>query len=138
MKMEIVTGLVFDGQCEEAFRFYEHALHAKIAGMFTYAGSPMANDVPADWQQKIMHATLEIGDYALTGSDPRPDQYERPKGLQIMMNLDDPAEADRIFEALSEGGTVGMPIQKTFWALRFGFVVDRFGIPCAVNCERSG
>ena len=138
MKMQIVPCLLFDGRCEEAFKFYERALYAKIRTMFSYAGSPMAGDAPADWQHKIMHATLEIGEYELTGGDPRPDQYERPKGFQIMLNLDDPAEADRIFHALSEGGTVGVPIQQTFWALRFGFVVDRFGIPWAVNCESSG
>src|SRR5438132_2968737 len=128
MKIEIVPGLLFDGRCEEAFRFYERTLRGKIVTMLPYANSPMAGDVPPEWQGKIMHATLEVGDHELTGGDPRPDQYERPKGFQIMLNLDDPDEADRIFQALSDGGTVAVPMQKTFWALRFGFVVDRFGI----------
>ena len=133
--MQIITELSFDGRCEEAFRFYERTLGGKIVSLFLYANSPMAGDVPPDWQGKVMHATLEIGGSVFTGNDPHPAGYQRPKGIQMMINLEDPAEADRIFQALSDGGTVTVPMQKTFWALRFGAIIDRFGIPWSINCE---
>jgi PhnB protein len=133
--MHILTELTFDGRCEEAFRFYERTLGGRIVALFKYANSPMSGDVPPEWQDKIMHATLEIGESQFTGDDQPPPRYQQPKGIQLMINLDDPAEAERIFQALSGGGTVTVPMQKTFWALRFGACVDRFGIPWSINCE---
>ena len=69
------------------------------------------------------------------GSDAPPQHYQVPKGFSVSLMLKDPAEADRIFAALSENGKVGMPIQKTFWATRFAMLTDRFGIPWMINCE---
>jgi PhnB protein len=71
------------------------------------------------------------------GSDAPPDQYEPPKGFSIAIGLIDLAQAERIFNALAEKGTVQMPLQQTFWAVRFGMVVDRFGTPWMVNCEKA-
>jgi PhnB protein len=126
----------FNGNCEAAFRYYEQHLGAQVVSLFTYANSPMANDVPPDWGGKMMHATIEIGGIQLSGADVYGAGYERPRGFEILLGLDDPAAAERIFEALADGGMVQMPLQETFWAVRFGVLVDQFGIPWSINCER--
>jgi PhnB protein len=71
------------------------------------------------------------------GADVLPDRYERPKGFQVMLATPDAQEAERAFAALSENAEIGMPLQETFWALRFGVLVDQFGIPWSVNCEQA-
>jgi PhnB protein len=132
--MQLISYLTFNGQCEEAFRFYEQALGGHIETMMPHAGSPMENHAPPEWRDKIMHARLTVGGATLMGSDAPPGRYEAPKGSWVHIGLEDAAEADRIFQVLSEGGSVHMPIQKTFWASRFGMLVDRFGTPWMVNC----
>ena len=136
--MQLNPYLTFNGQCAAAFKFYEQCLGGKIEAMFTHGNSPMAEQVPPDWRDKIMHARLIVSDKVLMGSDAPPDRYEEPKGFSVSLGIDDPAEAERIFHALAANGTVQMPIQETFWAVRFGMLVDRFGIPWMVNCERAG
>ena len=135
--MQLNTYLVFNGQCEEAFKFYEQCLGGKIAAMFTHAGTPAAEHVPPEWLNKIMHVRLEAGDSTLMGSDAPPDRYKPPQGFSVNIAVEKTEEAERIFHALAEGGNVGMPLQQTFWAARFGMLVDRFGIPWMVNCEGS-
>jgi PhnB protein len=134
MKLIPQLYLTFDGQCEAAFRFYEQHLGARIVTLFTFAGSPMAADVPPDWGEKVMHATIAVGDTVIAGADA--SKYDRPQGFQILLAIDEPAAAERIFQSLAEGGQVIMPIQETFWAVRFGAVVDRFGVPWGINCEQ--
>ena len=133
--MQLNPYLSFKGQCEAAFKFYERVLGGKIEAMMTFGGSPMADQTPAEWRNKIMHARLIVGDEVLMGSDAPPDRYEEMKGISVTLGIDDPKDAERIFHALSEGGTVQMPIQKTFWAARFGMLVDQFGTPWMINCE---
>jgi PhnB protein len=135
--MEVSSYLIFNGQCEAAFKFYEKCLGGKISFIASYAGSPMENQVPAEWGQKIMHATLMVGDKVLMGCDPPPDHFQAPKGFSVSINFDDPVEAERIFKALAEGGTTLMPFQKTFWSPGFGMAIDRFGIPWMANCEQA-
>lgn len=127
--------LTYNGQCEAAFQLYERCLGGKIVTMLTYGNSPMADQVPVEWRGKIVHATLTVGESVLYGADVPPEQYRSPSGIHMVLGLDDPAEAERIFQALSEGGSVQMPLQKTFWAVRFGTLVDRFGISWEINCE---
>ena len=134
--MQLSPYLHFKGQCEEAFKFYEKALNGKLDFLMAFEKSPMANQVPADWQNKVMHATLTAGGVRVMGSDPPPDRYQKPQGFSMAVNLKDAAEADRVFKALAEGGAELMPIQETFWALRYGMLVDRYGIPWMVNCEK--
>jgi PhnB protein len=129
--------LIFNGQCEAAFRFYEQCLGAKIVAMMTHAGTPAEAQVPAEWRNQILHARLAVGDAVLMGSDAPPDRYEIPKGFSVSLQVKDPAEAERLFQALAENGTVQMPIQKTFWAARFGMLVDKFGVPWMINCEQA-
>ena len=135
--MQLNPYLTFNGQCEAAFKFYEKCLGAKIEAMMTHAGTPMENHVPSEWRNKILHARLTVGDQALMGSDAPPERYEKPQGFSVSLNVNAPAEAERIFHALAEKGTVQMPLEQTFWAVRFGMCVDRFGIPWMVNCEKD-
>jgi len=127
--------LAFDGQCVAAFPFYERCLGGKIVTMLTWADSPMAQQAPDGFGEKILHATLMVGDNMLAGSDSLPGQYEAAKGFHIQLNVDDPVEAERIFNALAENGKVQMPFQKTFWAVGFGVLTDPFGISWEINCE---
>jgi PhnB protein len=99
--------------------------------MMSNGDSAMAEQVPVDWGKKIVHAT------PLTGADEPPEWYKKPQGLSVSLNVDLAAEAERIFNALAENGIVQIPLQETFWALRFGMVVDQFGIPWMVNCGRE-
>jgi PhnB protein len=135
--MELNPYLSFNGQCEAAFKFYEQCLGGKIAFVMTYGESPMADKVPSDWGKKILHMRLMVGDEVLMGADAPPEHYEEPRGFSVTLGMDDPADAERIFHALAKNGTVSMPIQKTFWAQRFGMVVDQFGIPWMINCEEA-
>jgi PhnB protein len=129
--------LTFNGQCEEAFKFYEKCLGGKITMMVTHESTPAAAKVPPAWAKKIIHARLVVGGEVLMGCDAPPERYEKAKGFSVALNPTDPAEADRIFHALAEKGTVQMAIQETFWAVRFGMFVDQFGIPWMVNCEKN-
>ncbi|MGD1069197.1 MAG: VOC family protein [Bryobacteraceae bacterium] len=133
--MRLNTHLSFNGKCEAAFRFYEQCLGAKIVTMMTYAGSPMEKHVPPEERDKILHATLTVGETELMGADAPPGRYEKPVGFQVALHFKDPAEAERVFQALAENGTVHMPLQKTFWASRFGMLTDPFDIPWMINCE---
>jgi PhnB protein len=129
--------LTFNGNCKEAFQYYEQCLGGKIIAMMPHAGTPAEQHVPAAWLDKIMHARLDLGGVMLMGSDAPPDHYEAPKGFSVALQIKEPAEADRIYEALSKGGTVKMPIQKTFWAARFAMLIDQYGIPWMINCEQQ-
>ena len=133
--MHLTPYLTFNGQCEAAFKFYERCLGGKIVAMMTHAGTPMEDHVPPEWREKILHARLVVRDEVLMGSDAPPDHYAVPQGISVSLQINDPADAERIFHALAEHGAVRMPIQKTFWAARFGMLVDQFGIPWMVNCE---
>jgi PhnB protein len=135
--MKLSPHLSFNSQCQEAMEFYQRCFGAKNLYMLTYGNSPMSDRVPPDWRGKILHATLDIGQSILTAGDTLPGQYQPPKGFQVLIDVQDPAEAERIFRELSEGGTVQMPLQKTFWTVRFGVLVDRFGIPWEVNCAEA-
>jgi PhnB protein len=137
MKLNPHISLAFDGQCEAAFRSYEQSLGATIAFMLTWGNSPMAAEAPPGWDAKIAHATLKIGETMISGSDVPLDRYQQPKGFEVVLQMDDPAAAERLFAALAEKGTVARPLEETFWAIRFGVLVDRFGIPWSINCEKA-
>ena len=133
--MQLNPYLIFNGQCEAAFKFYEERLGGKILVMLTHGSSPMAEKGPPEWRDKIMHARLTVGDAVLMGSDSPPEHYEGMKGCYVALNTEVPADAERIFHALAENGTVRMPLQETFWAARFGMLIDQFGVSWMINCE---
>ena len=135
--MQLNPYLNFNGNCAAAFKFYEKALGGKIQLMMTFAESPMAEQVPAAQRNKVIHARMTFGDQVLMGSDAPPDSYERMKGFSVSLQVETAVEAEKIFKTLSEKGSVSMPIQKTFWAERFGALVDEFGTPWMINCEEQ-
>jgi PhnB protein len=132
--MQISPYLSFKGECEAAFKLYEQCLGGKPGAMFRYGGSPMAGDVPADWSDKIMHGSITVAGQVLMGADNASQQYEQPKGFSLALHMKSAAEGERIYRELSKGGKVVVPFAKTFWAEGFAMIVDRFGIPWAINC----
>jgi len=133
--VQISPYLSFNGCCAEAFAFYAKALGGSVTHSQTFADSPMKDDVPTDWQHKIMHATLVVGSQLIYGADPPPAHYTRPQGFSVSISLASAEEGERVFTALADGGDVRMPFSKTFWSPGFGMVVDRFGIAWMVNCD---
>jgi PhnB protein len=133
--MQIQPYLNFNGQCDEAFRLYEKALSGTIVGRFTYGDSPMAKQHPES-ADKVMHMAMRTGDQTLLGCDAPPPHYQSPQGLRVCLDFKDPAEAERVYAALSEGGQIGMALQETFWAHRFAMFQDRFGTPWMINVSK--
>jgi PhnB protein len=128
--------LYYSGNCEAAFKFYAEALGGKILAMITHAETPAAAQTAPEWQQKIIHARIALGDTVLMGSDAPPGRQAPMSGFSVTVNVAEPAEAERVFHALAEGGTIIMPIEETFWAKRFAMLTDRFGTPWMINCEK--
>lgn len=113
--------------------FYKRCLGGRIITMLTWGDSPMATQGPPEIKQKILHATLMIGDSMLAGSDVLPGQYQKLQGCHVLIGIDDPLVGERVFNALAENGTVQMPFQKTFWARGFGVLTDQFVTGVAVD-----
>jgi PhnB protein len=133
--MQINVYLHFPGNCEQAFKFYETVFGGEITFMMKHEEAPTQMELPEGWRDKVMHATLKIGESTVMGADSPPGLYQQPAGFTVSIGLNDPAAAQQIFAKLAEGGSVRMPLQKTFWAQLFGMLTDRFGIPWMVNCE---
>ena len=127
------TYLIFDGNCAEAMRFYERTLGGKLEALMTHAQSPIAAQTPPGSADRIMHASLNLGDRRLMASDAMPGHYQGMRGFSLSLSYPTAAEAKRVFDALAEGSKVTMPLDKTFWAEAFGMLVDRFGTPWMVN-----
>ena len=132
--MQASTYLSFAGDCEEAFAFYARCFDGQPGTFYRYAGTELASDVPSEWSNKIMHASITLGGHLLMGGDVPPERYEQPKGFSLSLQLTDPEQAERVFKELADGGRVVQPLEQTFWAARFGSVIDRFGIPWLINC----
>ena len=132
--MKMNPYLSFQGDCEAAFKYYEQHLGGEMGAIFRYGGTPLSGSVPPDWADKIMHGSITIGGQTLQAADVAPLQYESPQGFSMTLQITSTADAERMFEALASGGQVRLPLEKTFWAERFGMVTDRFGVPWVVNC----
>lgn len=136
--MQLASYLIFNGKAEAAFKFYAQCLRGKIAMMMRFGEALGGEQTSAETRDWLMHVRLEIGDQVLMASDCPPDRpYEGIKGCSVSIAVDTKAEGERIFNALKEGGTVQMPYEKTFWAARFGMLVDQFGVPWMINCEKD-
>jgi PhnB protein len=129
--MKIETYIFFTDQCAEAMKFYEKALGGKIEAMMTYGDAPAGPHNTPDMANKVIHARLTVGDAVLMASDG--PEAESRKGFAVTLQADTVAEADRLFDALSEGATITMPIGETFFSKRFGMLIDRFGVPWMIN-----
>ena len=125
--------LMFEGDCEAAFALYARSLGGVPGTMFRYRGSALAAQAPPEWADKIMHGSITVGGQLIMGADVAPGGYQEPKGFSLTVEPSSAVEAERVFRELSEGGEVVMPLEKTFWAERFGVLVDRFGIPWQIN-----
>jgi uncharacterized glyoxalase superfamily protein PhnB len=128
--------LLFNGQCRQAFEFYADCLGGEIVMLLTGGESPMKDEMPAEMHDKVMHVCLQVGKLMLMGSDCPPDMYEQPQGFHVQISIDDPEQAEQTFNRLAASGTVQMAFEKTFWAEKFGMVVDRFGTPWVINCSQ--
>ena len=133
--MQVTPYLNFDGRCEAAFTFYAQCLGGRLGPLHRYGGSPMAAQAPAGWDDKVMHGSVVLGDLTLMGADVAPDHYEAPKGFSLSVHPSNTAQAEQIFAELAQQGRVVVPLAATFWAARFGMVVDRFGVSWMINCE---
>jgi PhnB protein len=134
--MKFTTYLHFDGRCEEAFERYAAILGGTIQSLSRWEGTPAAELVPAEWRRKVMHATLVFEGQELCGVDLAPDAYRAPQGFSVLVGLSDTTRAERIFEELTRGGHVRLALAETFWAARFGELVDAFGVPWTINCAK--
>jgi PhnB protein len=129
--MQIQPYLFFDGRCEEAVEFYRKALGAKVEMLMRYKDSPdppPPGMVPPGSENKVMHSSLRIGNAVLMASDGHCQGKPSFQGFSLSLDASSEAEADRLFNALADGGQVRMPLGKTFFSPRFGMVADRFGV----------
>ena len=140
--MKVTPYLTLDGQAREAFSLYQKVLGGELQTM-TFAQAPGAERFPAEHRERIMHACLDMGDYQLMASDTMPGEttcggsYEGIQGCSLSLHPQSIAECEQLFAALSDGGQVVMPLEKTFWAERFGMLIDRFGVSWMVNFNPS-
>ena len=135
--MRLNPYIMFNGDCEAAFKLYERVTGGKIVAMLPYEGSPAAGHAPSEWQKKILHARIDIGEDTIMGSDASPGHYNKPQGSSVTLRVDTPEEAERAFKGLADGATVQMPMDKTFFAKKFGMLVDKFGTHWMVICENA-
>lgn len=134
--MVVQPYLFFDGRCEEAVEFYQRALGAKPGMLMRFKESPdppPPGMLPPGAGDKVMHAELQIGDTNVMLSDGKCTGKPSFAGFSLSLTAADAAEADRLFNALAEGGQVQMPLGPTFWSPRFGMVADRFGVGWMVS-----
>jgi PhnB protein len=134
---QFVPYLGFDGNCRQAMHHYETVLQGKLETMMSGAESPMADQIPKAFADRIVHACLALpgGGTLFAGDAPAHLPYEGIKGVSITMNYDSVNEAERVFKALSEGGQVTMPMARVFWAKACGMLTDKFGVPWIINGE---
>lgn len=136
--MNVQAYLFFEGRCEEAVEFYRRALGAEVEMLMRFDDSPepaACDALPADAGAKVMHASFRIGETAVMASDGRCSGQPAFQGFSLSLTAAGEAEADRLFSALADGGTVQMPLGKTFFSPRFGMVADRFGVSWMIYVE---
>jgi PhnB protein len=134
---DIQPYLYFGGRCEDALNFYKTSLGAQVEFMMRFKESPEPpppGKVPAGWENKIMHASFRIGASRLMASDGC-EANAKFEGFSLGITADNDAEAEKLFNALADGGKVTMPLTKTFWTSKFGMLTDKFGIGWMVSVE---
>ena len=132
--MKLITYLTFAGNCEEAMNFYKEALGAEILLFSRMGDSPM--EIPENLKGKIMHARMQIGENELYMSDTfDPSSLNQGNNVSLSIQTDDTIQLEKLFNSLSEGGKVTMPLADAFWGARFGMFIDKFGIHWMFNCE---
>jgi PhnB protein len=135
--MKIMAHLHFNGNGEAALKFYAKCLGGKVGAIMYYADTPMADKVGPDWAQKVIHGRLEVKDQVIAIADDFPGFYHKPQGMSVTLDVETPEEAEKIYTALSEKGTIQMAMSETFWARRFAAFTDQFGTPWMINCSKA-
>ena len=136
--MQLHTYLNYGGNCEQAFRFYEEHLGGKITMLMRHGEQPVPTPLPATWNGKVLHARIELGGTLLLGADIPPDRFKPIRSAYLSLTLDTAAEAERVYQLLTDGGEVFMPMNETFFAERFAMLRDRFGTSwMLVGAQRS-
>ena len=132
--MKVQAYISYRGRCEEALEFYKKTMGAEVTGLMRWKESPdAAMKPPPGFEEKVMNASFRIGDTALMADDSLGDTPAEFKGVTLVIETSDDAEAKRVFTALAEGGKVTMALMKTFWTSSFGMLTDKFGVPWMVN-----
>ena len=126
--MQVQPYLFFDGKAEEAAEFYRRALGAEVTMLMRFKESPDPAGCPAGSEEKVMHMSLQIGKTQVLASDGHCTGKPNFQGFSLSLTVANDAEADRLFNALADGGKVQMPLTKTFFSSRFGMLADRFGV----------
>ena len=135
--MKINHYLFYDGNCEEAFKWYAKIFGVDNLYMQRFRDIPGESPFSKDMDDKVMHVALSLEGGCLMGSDDLTENYQKPTGMAVSLNFDNVEEARGIFEKLSEGGTVRMKFEPTFFSPGFGVLEDKFGIPWMVNTEQE-
>ena len=134
--MKVQSYLTFGGRCEEALEFYKKAAGAEVTALMRWKESPDTSmKPPAGFEEKIMHANFNIGETQIMADDGMSEKAAEFKGITLSIGVSNDSEAERIFTALSAGGSVQMPLAKTFWTSSFGMFTDKFGVPWMVNVD---
>ena len=136
--MQLNPYLFYNDNCEAAFKFYEKVLGARIEALIRAEEAPADMPSTPERKKKIMHGRISIDGQVLMASDSPPEHFHKPQGFSVSLTIKDPAEAERRFNALAEGGSLNMPFGKTFFSEGFGMCTDRFGIPWMVNSPLEG
>ena len=132
--MKVQAYITLAGRCEEALEFYKKSVGAEVTGLMRWKDSPDAGmKPPPGFKEKILHAAFRIGDTDLMADDGMGEKAAEFKGMTLVIEVADDAEAKRVFSALGEGGNVCMPLMTTFWTSLFGMLTDKFGVPWMVN-----
>lgn len=134
--MRLNPYLTFQGQCREALIFYKHCFGGEVGLVETFSKAPF--DVPQAWENKILHAEFKAGNMSFMACDTMPNTPVAPSNqVALSLNFTDLSEQSRVFAALTQGGEVTMPLEKTFWHAHFGTLTDKFGIRWMLNCNDS-
>ena len=136
--MKVQAYLSFSGRCEEALEFYKKSIGAEVTSLMRWKESPdAAMKGPPGYEEKVMNAAFRIGETQLMADDGMGPKQAEFKGMSLVIEVADDAEAKRVFTALGEGGNVTMPLMKTFWTTSFGMLTDKFGVLWMVNVETA-
>jgi PhnB protein len=134
--MKVSPYLNYGGNCEDAFRFYEKHIGAKVTFMMTHEQAPASGNVPDDWKKKILYAHMLIGESEIMGSDVPSDRFQPMRSVYLSLSVTSNEEAERIHALFSQGGEVFMPMQETFFAHRFSMLRDKFGTSWMIIHQR--
>lgn len=137
--MKIQPYLFLNGRCEEAAKFYGETLGAKIEMISRFNEMPASEGcpVPPGYENKVMHMSLNIGESTILASDGMGESEEKIQGISLTLILPNPAEAERVFNLLADGGNIQMPLAPTFFSASFGVLEDRFGVSWMIYVEQQ-